>query len=67
MSAVSIPFSQSKRYFTLEVLEQVWTNWAKISPLKLLFWSGGWVVGWVGGWVAGLNGNITNSAPTWLG
>ena len=27
--------------------KQVWTNWAKINPLKLLFWQGDRVVGWL--------------------
>ena len=30
-----------------KIYKQVWTNWAKISFLKLLFWSGGWVSGWL--------------------
>ena len=29
--------------------------------------SGGWVVGSLVGWLAGLFGNITNSAPNWVG
>ena len=38
------------------------TNWAKISPLKLLFW----YVAWLGGWLDS-NGNITKQAGAELG
>ena len=61
-------FSACDSFFLMDVFfycsqktkEQVWTNWAKISPLKLLFWYVGWVGGRVGWWLDS-NRNITKS------